>query len=64
MVWLGLVDDDEYGAQVISTTSTRYGVPAAAITPAPTPRVAPARSAQTESRDRVPQRNSRDEEEA
>jgi cell division inhibitor SepF len=69
MVWLGLVDDDEYDAQddQYYLDDEYEEVPAAAAAaPAPTPaRVAPARSAQTESPVTVFRgRNSRDEEEA
>jgi cell division inhibitor SepF len=66
MVWLGLVDDDEYDAHDDQYyLDEEYDeVPAAA--PAPTPaRVAPARSVQTESPVTVFRgRNSREEEEA
>ena len=67
MVWLGLVDDDEYDAQDHQYyLDDEYEEVPAAAAPAPTPaRVAPARSAQTESPVTVFRgRNSRDEEEA
>ena len=66
MVWLGLVDDDEYDAQddQYYLDDEYEEVPASAPAPTPT-RVAPARSAQTESPVTVFRgRNSRDEEEA
>ena len=66
MVWLGLVDDDEYDAQddQYYLDEEYEEVPAAAPTPAPA-RVAPARSAQTESPVTVFRgRNSRDEDDA
>ena len=65
MVWLGLVDDDEYDAQDDQYyLDDEYEEVPAAAAPAPTPaRVAPARSAQTESPVTVFRgRNSRDEE--
>lgn len=67
MVWLGLVDDDEYDAQDDQYyLDDEYEEVPASAAPAPTPaRVAPARSAQTESPVTVFRgRNSRDEEEA
>ena len=67
MVWLGLVDDDEYDAQDDQYyLDDEYEEVPAAAAPAPTPaRVAPARSAQTESPVTVFRgRNSRDEDEA
>jgi cell division inhibitor SepF len=67
MVWLGLVDDDEYDAQDDQYyLDDEYEEVPAAAAPAPSPaRVAPARSAQTESPVTVFRgRNSRDEEEA
>jgi len=66
MVWLGLVDDDEYDAQddQYYLDEEYEDVPAAATTAA-TARVAPARSAQTESPVTVFRgRSSRDEDEA
>ena len=67
MVWLGLVDDDEYDAQddQYYLDDEYEEVPAATAAAPSTARVAPARSAQTESPVTVFRgRNSRDEEDA